>query len=95
MRLRSFKRNTREKNRLAKIVGDHILEHQGRIVPITETDTDVVEKLLCFIYTGVFDFDFHNIVELLVAANKYRIDSLKKECEKYLSKIVTLAEAVQ
>ena len=78
---------------LAAMFQNEFKEKQERIAIIRETRADVFEKLLYFIYTGDFDFGFHDIAALLVAADMYDVDALKKQCEKHLSKNVTLTEA--
>ena len=81
---------------LAAMFQSDFKEKKERIAVINETKADVFEMLLYFIYTGIIIYDFKElcqIAELLVAADMYNVDSLKDECDLYLSKHVTLEEA--
>ena len=78
---------------LAAMFQNDFKEQQEKIAVIKETKADVFERLLCFIYTGCFDFEYKDMSALLVAADMYNVDSLKEECEKCLAKNVTLEKA--
>ena len=78
---------------LAAMFQNDFIEKQERSATIKETRGDVFEKLLYFIYTGDFDYEFHNIAALLIAADMYNVIPLKEKCEQHLSKNVTLEEA--
>ncbi|XP_023318721.1 speckle-type POZ protein-like [Trichogramma pretiosum] len=61
------------------------LENKENLVKITDTNKNIVKEMLRFIYTGKIDvIETDMIIELLVAADKYKIDSLKNKCAKML-----------
>ena len=78
---------------LAAMFRNEFKEKQARIVEIKETESDVFEKLLHFLYTGKLDLQFNDMSALYLAADMYNIVGLKKECEKYLLENVTLENA--
>lgn len=68
-------------------------EKQEMITEIKETNADVFEKLLYFIYTGNLDYEFDDIPALYLAADMYNIALLKRECEKCLTQNITVENA--
>ena len=75
----------------AALLQHEFLEKQSSCVGLKEIDSETMELLLPYIYTGhVSDFkkvsDFKNVsvVELFKAADRYRLDHLKQMCEEEL-----------
>ena len=69
----------------------------SRKVPITDISSDVIKGLLQYIYTGATD---ENILkeksgELLYAAEKYQMTSLKKICELQLCLTLEVGNSVE
>ena len=66
------------------------------MVLITDMEAKTLENLFHHIYVGECDLlekgdeDGSEVADLLVAADKYAVDSLKEDCELHLSKILTL-----
>lgn len=69
-------------------------EKKERVVEITDVKFDVMEQLLRYIYTGKADFKKVDAGQLLAAADKYAVHSLKEDCIEYLSKHISLKNAV-
>jgi len=60
-------------------------EKQTSRVDVKEIDSETMELLLSYIYTGhVSDFKNVSVVELFKAADRYRLDHLKQMCEEEL-----------
>ena len=67
-----------------------------RIVEIKETKSEVFEQLLRYIYTGEMDVEEVDVLaEIMVAADKYGVDSLKEECASRLSQNLSVENASQ
>lgn len=69
-------------------------EKKERVVEITDIKFDVMEQLVRYIYTGKADFEKVDAGQLLAAADKYDVHSLKEDCGRYLSTTITLENAV-
>jgi speckle-type POZ protein len=61
-------------------------ENSTNQVKIEDMEPDVFHEMLRFIYTGRVQFDKMESMatELFIAADKYLLDELKKECENYM-----------
>ena len=74
-------------------------ENLERVVLIEDVDVNVMRNLLRYIYVGECDLlesgDENDVTDLLVAADKYAVDSLKEECELRLSQILAVDNATQ
>ena len=67
----------------------------SRCVTIEDMKPEVFEQMLRYVYTGEAP-KFHDLCEdLFLAADKYNIDSLKGECEQYLSSKLDNVNAIQ
>ena len=63
---------------------------EGRVV-IEDVKAEVLQLLLAFLYTGAVDFKGENLtVELLAAADKYQVDSLKAICAERIAAGLTV-----
>ena len=84
---------------LAAMFQNDFKESQERLVLIKDIEAKVFENFLRYIYVGECDLlekgEGSEVADLLVAADKYAVDSLKEECENHLSKIITVETAVQ
>ena len=84
---------------LAAMFQNDFKESQERLVLIKDIEAKVFENFLRYIYVGECDLlekgEGSEVADLLVAADKYAVDSLKEECENHLSKIITVENAVQ
>ena len=84
---------------LAAMFQNDFKESQERVVLIKDIEAKVFENFLRYIYVGECDLlekgEGSEVADLLVAADKYAVDSLKEECENHLSKIITVETAVQ
>lgn len=71
-------------------------EKQEKVVEIEDIKPSVFEQLVQYLY--IQDTELENVedvVELLVAADKYCVDSLKRKCGLYLSENLTSENAVR
>ena len=64
----------------------------GKVI-ITDIDNDVVKEMLRFIYTGRSLSLDKMAEELLIAADKYQLETLKGECQKVLCKSLSIENA--
>ena len=70
-------------------------EGRSKCVTIQDMKPEVFEQMLRYVYTGEAP-KFHDLCEdLFLAADKYNIDSLKGECEQYLSSKLDNVNAIQ
>jgi hypothetical protein len=61
-------------------------EKQDKVVEITDIEANIFENLLKYIYTGetTLETEVEDVAELLVAADKYAVETLKEKCALYL-----------
>ncbi|KAI9563086.1 hypothetical protein GHT06_010543 [Daphnia sinensis] len=79
---------------LAAMFQHDFTENQKKVVLIKDTEANVFEELLCFIYTGNFSVINVDVANLLVAADKYAVETLKEECAMYLANNLTVENAL-
>jgi len=78
----------------AAMLRHEFLEKQNSRVDVKEIDSETMELLLYYIYTGqVKDFSKVSVVELFKAADRYRLDDLKHICEEELVERVEASNA--
>jgi speckle-type POZ protein len=72
---------------LAAMFENNFEEKQKRVANITDIKANIFENLLQYIYTGevALGTEVKNVADLLVAAEKYAVETLKEECALYLS----------
>jgi hypothetical protein len=72
-------------------------EKQKRIANITDIDANIFENLLQHIYTGevALETEVEDVAELLIAADKYAVETLKEECALYLSNDLKVENAAR
>ncbi|KAF8771050.1 Speckle-type POZ protein like [Argiope bruennichi] len=65
---------------------DHDMkETVNKKVDIVDMDADTLDRFLLFLYSETIeDLQWNRATKLLYAANKYQVDSLKKECSSFL-----------
>lgn len=80
---------------LAAMFQNNCKEKQEKVVEIKDIDPSVFDNLLRYIYTGDSDWDNVNVADLLIAADKYQVESLKKECAFHLAQDLTVENATQ
>jgi hypothetical protein len=69
-------------------------ENQKKIIEIADIQPNVLRKLLHYFYTGDANLEQDaDVAELMVAADKYAVDSLKEECGQHLSQKLTVENA--
>lgn len=68
-------------------------ESKERVIQVVDIKPEVLEQLLRYTYTGDVDLKTLNVSDLMIAADKYSIDTLKGECAYYLSKKITMDNA--
>ncbi|CAI4227314.1 unnamed protein product [Auanema sp. JU1783] len=69
----------------AMLMHEDTNETKTGILEIRDLDYDVVYEMVYYIYTGRCQREISEIAgDLLVAADKYRLEELKSHCEKYL-----------
>uniref|UniRef100_A0A0P5SME4 Btb/poz domain-containing protein n=1 Tax=Daphnia magna TaxID=35525 RepID=A0A0P5SME4_9CRUS len=79
---------------LAAMFQHDFTENQKKVVLIKDIEANVFEELLCFIYTGNFSVTNVDVAKLLVAADKYAVETLKEECAMYLANNLTVENAL-
>ena len=73
----------------------NMTESQSGVVNIDDLDDEILRRLVNYIYTGRFEDTEPTIVQqLLMAADKYAIESLKASCEKSLGDKLSLDNVV-
>ncbi|CAD6186161.1 unnamed protein product [Caenorhabditis auriculariae] len=61
-------------------------EAKTGVLTISDMDYDVAHEMVSYIYCGKTSKDISEIAtDLLIAADKYRLEELKSHCEKYLA----------
>uniref|UniRef100_A0A7E4ZZE4 BTB domain-containing protein n=1 Tax=Panagrellus redivivus TaxID=6233 RepID=A0A7E4ZZE4_PANRE len=70
-------------------------EFRTGIVKITDLEPHVVREMLKHIYSGVYTDDLEIAEDLLIAADKYRLEDLKQLCERTLMQAITYENACQ
>ncbi|KAK0071888.1 hypothetical protein PV326_000700, partial [Microctonus aethiopoides] len=77
---------------LALFKADMSTESVNEKIIVTDIESDIMEKVIEFMYTGVIDpvLDFNVLLSILEVANKYEIIVLKELCEKKLSENMTI-----
>nr|XP_042903336.1 speckle-type POZ protein B-like [Parasteatoda tepidariorum] len=68
-----------------------MMENQTGVVDIPDVESEVLRSFVEYLYTDIFsNTDFDHVLNLLLAADKYQVNSLKERCSKILiSKIST------
>lgn len=81
----------------AKMLTCDMLEKKTNIVEIKDMEAEVFEELLSFLYCGKMssDSDLVKMGALLIAADKYSIDELKKFCEKNIIANINIDTAAE
>ena len=69
-------------------------ESQTLVVEIEDISAEVFQQVLQYLYTGTAKKMKEMATELLVVADKYQIDPLKKECACALGKTLSAENAV-
>ena len=87
---------------LAAMFQSDFKENQEKIVDIKDIRTNVLENLFRYIYIGKCPLlesadqdETDGVADLLVAADMYAVDSLKEECELYLSETLKVENVAQ
>jgi hypothetical protein len=82
---------------LAAMFENDFEEKQKRIANITDIDANIFENLLQHIYTGevALETEVEDVAELLIAADKYAVETLKEECALYLSNDLKVENAAR
>jgi hypothetical protein len=81
---------------LAAMFQHNSRENQQKVVAIKDTNLEVFEELLCYIYTGNFNSGRNvDVAELLIAADTYAVETLKEECALILSRKLKVGNAAR
>jgi hypothetical protein len=82
---------------LAAMFQNDFKEKQERVVDITDIEAKIFENLLQHIYTGevALENEVEDVAELLIAADKYAVETLKEECALYLSNDLKVENAAR
>lgn len=80
---------------LAAMFKHNFKENVEKVVEIADIKWNIFAALLRFLYTRETDLENTDAAaELLVAADKYAIDSLKEECAAYITQNLTVENAI-
>jgi speckle-type POZ protein len=82
---------------LAAMFENDFKEKQERVVNITDIKANIFENLLQYIYTGevALETEVEDAAELLIAADKYAVETLKEECAVYLKNDLKVENAAR
>jgi speckle-type POZ protein len=82
---------------LAAMFENDFKEKQERVANITDIKANIFENLLKYIYTGetALETEVEDVADLLVAADKYAVETLKEECAIYLTKDLKVENAAR
>jgi hypothetical protein len=82
---------------LAAMFENDFKEKQERVAHITDIKANIFENLLQYIYTGeaALETEVEDVSELLIAADKYAVETLKEECAVYLSNDLKVENAAR
>jgi speckle-type POZ protein len=82
---------------LAAMFENDFEEKRKRIANITDIRSNIFENLLRYIYTGevALETEVEDVTELLIAAEKYAVETLKEECALYLSRDLKVENAAR
>ena len=69
-------------------------ESRNLVVNVEDVSAEVFQEILQYLYTGTAKKMDKLAMDILVAADKYQIDSLKEECVSTLSKKLAIDNAV-
>jgi len=79
----------------AMFAQENVLENIIRETEVIDFESDVVDDFLHFLYSDeVMDPALYNSVDLLLMADKYNVEDLRKECEKALVKSISISTAI-
>lgn len=72
-------------------------ETEDSVISVQDISLTTFQKLLEFIYSDqITDFvNTEQAIDVLVAANKYGLDRLKRLCEKYLVALIDLENVIE
>jgi hypothetical protein len=79
----------------AMLMQPGFVEGRSRRIEIDDLSVGTAKELLKFVYTDSFDADEDNIYDLFVAADKYDIPLLKKECSALLAEGLDVSSAAE
>jgi hypothetical protein len=82
---------------LAAMFENDFKEKQERVANITDIKANIFENLLQHIYTGevALETEVEDVAELLIAADKYAVETLKEECAVFLTKDLKVENAAR
>ena len=82
---------------LSTMFQQDFIEGRTKVVDINDTEPQVFRQLLQYLYTGKADlFEEEDMAyDLLMAANKYGVDSLKEECAFVLQQTLQVENATR
>jgi hypothetical protein len=82
---------------LAAMFENDFKEKHEKTVDIVDIKANIFENLLQYIYTGevALETEVEDVTELLVAAEKYAVETLKDECAIYLTKDLKVENAAR
>lgn len=72
-------------------------ESMNKQIVVTDTEVDVMEKVINFMYTGVIHptLDIDALISILEVADKYEIMTLQKLCEQKLSEKIRIENVLE
>jgi speckle-type POZ protein len=79
----------------AMLTHENTEESRTGIMNITDVDGPVIKEMLKYIYSGYYSEEHDLAEDLLIAADKYRLDELKQHCERTLMKGIKFDNACQ
>ncbi len=82
---------------LAAMFENDFKEKPKKVANITDIKANIFENLLKYIYTGevALETEVKDVAGLLVAADKYAVETLKEECAVYLTKDLKVENAAR
>ena len=74
---------------------ENVKENTKKEVDANDFDPNIVANFIKFLYSDeLIDEALYNSIDLLLLADKYNVEALRKGCEKALSKLINTSNAI-
>ena len=74
---------------------ENVKENTNNEVELDDFEPNIVANFIKFLYSDeLIDEALYNSIDLLLLADKYNVEPLRKECEKALAKLINTSSAI-
>ena len=74
---------------------ENVIENTNNQVEVDDFEPNIVANFIKFLYTDeLLDTALYNSLDLLLLADKYNVEALRKGCEKALAKSISTSNAI-